>query len=110
MPTRYPCLLESVNGASKTARYDILFAFPQNSIDDAENFLEQLDDAWRAARSDERDELPFHGGWFVFLSYELAAEIEPSLRLHAKHRIADRDRCALSGRDHRRSHRADRRR
>src|SRR5262249_55473562 len=32
-------------------------------------------------RRDEHDGLPFHGGWFVFLTYELAAEIEPSLRL-----------------------------
>lgn len=26
-------------------------------------------------------ELPFHGGWFLYLGYELAAEIEPRLRL-----------------------------
>jgi anthranilate synthase component 1 len=80
-PSRYPCLLESVSGASRTARYDILFAFPQSSIAPPESFLDNVDDAWRNARSDEHDELPFHGGWFVFLSYELAAEIEPSLRL-----------------------------
>ena len=80
-PSRYPCLLESVSGDSRTARYDILFAFPQTPIAAGENFLGKLDDAWRDERSDDRDELPFHGGWFVFLTYELAAEIEPSLRL-----------------------------
>jgi anthranilate synthase component 1 len=85
-PARYPCLLESVSGASKTARYDILFALPQESIELrpglAETFLDKLDGAWRNARSSEHGTLPFHGGWFVFLTYELAAEVEPSLRLH----------------------------
>jgi len=80
-PSRYPCLLESVSGGSRTARYDILFAFPQTSVTPDENFLGELDRAWRNERRDERDELPFHGGWFVFLTYELAMEIEPSLRL-----------------------------
>jgi anthranilate synthase component I len=80
-PARYPCLLESVSGGSKTARYDILFAFPHASVGSAKPFLHELDCAWRSERSDHRDGLPFHGGWFVFLTYELAAEIEPSLRL-----------------------------
>jgi anthranilate synthase component 1 len=26
--------------------------------------------------------LPFHGGWFLYLGYELAGEIEPGLKLH----------------------------
>ncbi len=84
-PARYPCLLESVSGAGKMARYDILFAFPQQCIElrpgSPEIFLDKLDAAWRDARSRERSGLPFHGGWFTFLSYELAAEIEPTLRL-----------------------------
>ncbi len=69
---RYPCLLESVSGPSKTARYDILFAFPQETIElrpeSAERFLDKLDDAWRIERSDERGELPFRGGWLLFTS------------------------------------------
>jgi anthranilate synthase component 1 len=85
-PARYPCLLESVGGAKKTARYDILFAFPQQTIevrrDSNRRFLETLDAEWSSAPSAERrDDLPFHGGWFVFLAYELAVEIEPTLRL-----------------------------
>jgi anthranilate synthase component 1 len=80
-PSRYPCLLESISGGGKTARYDILFAFPQTEIAPAKQFLDELDVGWGNERCDERDELPFHGGWFVFLTYELAAEIEPSLRL-----------------------------
>ncbi|HEX4480860.1 MAG TPA: aminodeoxychorismate synthase component I [Rudaea sp.] len=90
-PKRYPCLLESVSGGSKTARYDILFAFPQETIelrpDSKETFLDKLDDAWRIESSDERSELPFHGGWFVFLTYELAGEIEPSLQLRRDHEM-----------------------
>ena len=84
-PARYPCLLESVSGGGNTARYDILFAFPQRCIElrpgSSDIFLDSLDAAWRETRSRERSALPFHGGWFAFLSYELAEQIEPSLRL-----------------------------
>ncbi len=47
-------------------------------------FLEVLDERWRAAHdgsADRSDQLPFHGGWFIYLGYELAGEIEPRLRL-----------------------------
>ncbi|HZP65157.1 MAG TPA: aminodeoxychorismate synthase component I [Rudaea sp.] len=97
-PRRYPCLLESaVRGPH--ARCDILFAFPQGALSLAADglvrdangerlgahFLETLDAAWRAQRcvDDEPSPLPFRGGWAVFLAYELAAEIEPGLRLPA---------------------------
>src|SRR4029079_16715317 len=48
-------------------------------------FLDALDQAWRHERI-ERDpgtHLPFRGGWLLFLGYELAAQIEPRLRLPA---------------------------
>jgi anthranilate synthase component I len=96
-PERYPALLESVTRTSTHARFDILFAFPQNTLTlssdrcvrDADGqsskvrFLDALDAAWRAERlpSGTDDGLPFHGGWVLLLAYELAAEIEPSLRL-----------------------------
>jgi anthranilate synthase component I len=96
-PERYPALLESVTRGSAHARYDILFAFPQATLtlaadgrvrDDegrvhAGGFLDSLDAAWRAERLPHGvdDGLPFHGGWVLLLAYELAAEIEPSLRL-----------------------------
>jgi anthranilate synthase component I len=96
-PERYPALLESVTQGSAHARYDILFAFPQHSFalgadggvrDDQGKtrpgrFLDVLDGAWKAERllHGEDDGLPFHGGWVLLLAYELAAEIEPSLRL-----------------------------
>nr|WP_239556739.1 aminodeoxychorismate synthase component I [Dyella flava] len=96
-PERYPALLESVTRGSAHARYDILFAFPQATLTlaadghvrDAEGqvhpgrFLDALDAAWRAERLPYGidDGLPFHGGWVLLLAYELAAQIEPTLRL-----------------------------
>jgi anthranilate synthase component I len=45
-------------------------------------FLDALESWWRAERSPAQTDQPlFAGGWMVFLSYEMAAEVEPSLRL-----------------------------
>lgn len=89
-PQRYPYLLESVaqptNVAAATlARFDILFAFPADAIviDDftREDFFSALDALPAAAPSGIgiASELPFTGGWFLFLSYEAAQLIEPSI-------------------------------
>lgn len=95
-PERYPCLLQSVSQGTAQSRYDILFAFPGDrltlSADGAVRdgagraqpgrFLDALDRAWQAERLPGHDDgLPFHGGWVLLLSYELAGEIEPSLTL-----------------------------
>lgn len=95
-PQRYPCLLESVVHGTAQSRYDILFAFPRERLtlhadgglrDDAGvvregRFLDALDAAWQAERlPSEGDGLPFHGGWVLLLAYELAGEIEPTLKL-----------------------------
>ena len=103
-PERYPFLLESVAHGTAHSRYDILFAFPEASIQlncqgtvetsnveinsvELENrqFLECLDEWWLQnkidAGSGAPDHLPFIGGWFVYLGYELAAEIESTLDL-----------------------------
>jgi anthranilate synthase component I len=97
-PDRYPCLLESVLHGTPQARYDILFAFPQDSLTLTTDgglrnaagdvagvrFLDALDAAWQAERLPREDDgLPFHGGWALLLGYELAGEIEPKLRLPA---------------------------
>jgi anthranilate synthase component 1 len=98
-PERYPALLESVVRGAQ-ARYDVLFAFPQDAlvlghdgaVRDARGrprdrcFLTALDAAWQAERRQTVaavDPPPFRGGWLLFLGYELAGEIEPSLRLPA---------------------------
>jgi anthranilate synthase component 1 len=95
-PVRYPALFESVAHARRHARFDILCAFPQaqirldanhmltrdgNTIETHRGFLDTLDHAWCAEKiPHEIDDLPFHGGWLLYLGYELAGEIEPRLQ------------------------------
>ena len=98
-PARYPHLLESVVTGTPQARFDILFAFPQQTVCldhqrrllkdgdrlGAGDFLAVFEQEWReqASRGGAAESpaagLPFTGGWFVFLGYELAPEIEPTL-------------------------------
>ncbi|TAM47780.1 MAG: aminodeoxychorismate synthase component I [Gammaproteobacteria bacterium] len=83
-PARYPHLLESVAHGTPQARYDILFAFPGETLtaDTAGDFLDDFERRWRECVSEPTapaDTPPFTGGWFVFLSYELGTEIEPAL-------------------------------
>jgi len=97
-PDIYPHLLESVAGGSPNNRYDILFAFPQERLVldsgfrlhmdgqplEEGDFLEALDRWWNKLRlppSESVQNLPFRGGWFVYLGYELAQQIEPTLVL-----------------------------
>ncbi len=95
-PQRYPFLLESVAAGPELARYDVLFAFPGETVELAADgvlsgphagkpdFLSALDAWWSDECQPElRADLPFTGGWFVFLGYALAAEIEPSLQIAA---------------------------
>jgi anthranilate synthase component 1 len=77
---RYPFLLESVNH-NDFNRYSILFAFPGesiilNSFSDFD-FLNELKNQFKP--NNLNSDLPFIGGWFVYLSYELIEQIEPSL-------------------------------
>ena len=83
---------------SHAPRFDILFACPQQTIrSEQTGFLAQLDAAWQAEAEQFRrtaqpvepanyqspTELPFSGGWFLYLGYELAQQIEPGLQLPA---------------------------
>ncbi len=87
-PDRYPFLLQSTAQNGTLGRYDILFANPGPTLvagsDVADSgFLDALDREWRDERREQPvSELPFQGGWFLYLGYELAGEIEPSLSLH----------------------------
>ena len=95
-PARYPLLLESVAGGNALSRWDLLFiasgegialgadglarGLDGTAVDGG--FLRALDEAWRGAPAGAGpDELPFRGGWALYLSYELAGEIEPVLAL-----------------------------
>lgn len=94
-PSRYPHFLESAAPGEPLGRFDILFAFPGETLtlDHAgtvagphatDGFLASLQEWMNAARADAPEDvghLPFHGGWFAFFAYELAAEIEPKLQL-----------------------------
>jgi anthranilate synthase component 1 len=84
-PERYPFLLESVAQNARIGRYDILFAFPQERLQ-GEAALHALAQtsvsaaSFASSSSQAGTQLPFVGGWFLFLPYELAQDIEPSLR------------------------------
>lgn len=96
---RYPALLASTVTAAELGRYDILFCHPTATLTkrrdgtlsasglqlkSGDGFLQTLDNWWRAERQlPAQGDLPFSGGWFVYLGYELATEIEPSLVLPA---------------------------
>ncbi|MDB5968059.1 MAG: aminodeoxychorismate synthase component [Hydrocarboniphaga sp.] len=90
-PARYPFLLQSVAGHPVSGRYDLLFGFPGDTISGA-GFFDRLAEAYAAERvlpDDDRD-LPFVGGWFVLLGYEVSAQIEPRLQLPpSPHRLPD---------------------
>jgi anthranilate synthase component 1 len=92
--TRYPALLQSSVAGTVQGRYDILFAAPSSSLTlsaDGQlqgamargaSFIDSLDAWWRRERLPaEPTDLPFLGGWFLYLGYELASEVEPRLRL-----------------------------
>lgn len=92
-PERYPFLLESAPSGTQ-GRYDILFAFPGQALTlqapgqlqgpaagSAGGFLPALDAWWREAGGPDDTGLPFSGGWFLLLGYELAREVEPVLQL-----------------------------
>lgn len=85
-PDLYPALFESAAAGEPLGRFDILFAHPAASFVASEHFLPALDRAWQlervtAARSQTGPEMPFTGGWLLYLGYELAGQIEPRLRL-----------------------------
>ncbi|MEY4760608.1 MAG: hypothetical protein RLZZ200_464, partial [Pseudomonadota bacterium] len=106
-PDRYPVLLDSAAEGS-LSQASILAAFPRaclwrdgqgalhaepsSLLDDCApskdgGFLDTLD-AWLArtpATPSLPTDLPFGGGWLVYLSYEMAEEVEPRLRQRLPH-------------------------
>jgi anthranilate synthase component 1 len=110
-PRRYPCLLESAARGTQSRYdmlfafpADAITLHRDGRVRDAAgndcspDFLAALDAAWRTSFSPSplageglerggilaqhgEGNLPFSGGWVLFLGYELAAGIEPSLHL-----------------------------
>ena len=95
-PRRYPVLLESSAHGTRHGRWDLLLVASgerierdhEGTVRDGQGairggrFLEVLDTEWARARAPRSDAaLPFCGGWALFLGYELAADVEPVLRL-----------------------------
>lgn len=98
-PQRYPFILESVavsNDNANSINFDILFAFPQETLTLSNNeildgrdnivgndFLSNLSEWWQTERdsSIESEMLPFTGGWFLYLGYELVQQVESHLKL-----------------------------
>jgi anthranilate synthase component 1 len=86
---RYPYLLQTCSGGG----WDILFAFPQEKmlveqaadLQAGGNFFDAFDQAWQAGcrqgggNDQEAAALPFLGGWFLYLGYELLHELEPTV-------------------------------
>ncbi len=96
-PARYPFLLESAAKGTPRSRFDIVFAFPQSTLIldsqgalrfdgtqlEGGRFLHALD-AWfkrDSVKLRRGESLPFSGGWFIYLGYELVGEIEPVVSL-----------------------------
>ncbi len=95
-PGRYPVLFESVDGSAPLGRHDVLLCLPgerliahpdgrlegHTSVASG-GFLDALDSWWREESHHPAAPAvaPFAGGWFLYAGYELAGEIEPSLRL-----------------------------
>jgi anthranilate synthase component I len=97
-PEAFPFLLDSVAsgqpGRCSLLLYadgDALVRHPSGTVTgpgEGKSFFDRLDSWYDAAKSGESPstmeggrEIPFPGGWFVYIGYEMAAEIEPCLQL-----------------------------
>ncbi len=100
-PARYPLLLESTAFEAQRGRFDLLLGLPRQGLILGRDLLTRdlsdqlvpgsfpdvLDAAWRSAASGQSaraPELPFAGGWALFLAYEFAAALEPVPALPAE--------------------------
>ena len=90
--------MENAGAANSLSRWDLLLCANGEGLQLAADgvtrtlagasltgtFLDAMDAAWRALRCENGDAmLPFRGGWALYLSYELAAQVEPVLDLPA---------------------------
>jgi len=82
-PNDYPYLLASNTTGEVNTRYSILMAYPESTVvqqaGDADS-LEKI--STQLTGNTNQTDLPFIGGWFVFLSYEYAKLVEPSVTFY----------------------------
>ena len=97
LPDHYPYLLDSA-APGPLGEYSLLLrtsgeqlcAYSNGNISGpgkTAGFLSRLNDWYQQEKQTESDETswPFTGGWFLYLGYELAAEIEPVVDFPAAH-------------------------
>lgn len=81
-PDTYPYLLASNTEGAVNTRYSILMAYPQSTkvqkVGEAD-ILSHIPGPFIS--QSQNSDLPFTGGWFVFLSYEYVSLIEPSVAI-----------------------------
>jgi anthranilate synthase component I len=94
-PDRYPFLLESAAAGTAQGRSDLLLGWPGEALvldrqgrlsgpgaGPDHDFLAALDRWWGAEQSATSAPWPLAGGgWFLYLGYELAGQVEPVLGL-----------------------------
>lgn len=101
LPDQYPYLLDSAapgplgelslllrtNGQHLSSHSDGSIVGPGSAIDHGagESFLTRLDEWFQQERQTQGEivDWPFIGGWFIYLGYELAAEVEPVVQFPA---------------------------
>ena len=111
----YPYALVSTSSSEARLRdrYDIFFAYPQetltldknhtvifsgeNSLDDSAGFFSAFDKLWHQEKIEpQNSDLPFTGGWFIYLAYEMAQEVEPTLILPEADELAENNNIPVA--------------
>ena len=114
-PEDYPYALVSTSSSDARLRdrYDIVFAYPQETLTldknqslsftgeslllNSDGFLETLDHWWQKDKTKKQHtDLPFTGGWFIYLSYEIAVEVEPTLSLPEADELASHNNIPVA--------------
>ncbi|MFC1588777.1 aminodeoxychorismate synthase component I [Pseudomonadota bacterium] len=114
-PEQYPYALVSTSSSEARLRdrYDIVFAYPQESLtlnknqllsftgeiplDSNKGFLDTFNSWWQKEKIEPQySDLPFTGGWFVYLAYEIAVEIEPTLNLPEADELASNNNIPVA--------------
>lgn len=108
LPEQYPFLLDSAASGPLSKRSLLLRAHGEqlclhdngniSGPGEGSGFLDRLDDWYQQEKQSpaKESDWPFNGGWFVYLGYELAAEIEPVVNFPAANNgfpVAFASRC-----------------